>query len=683
MSRSCREPSEVGLACQSFADDALVAHAAGCVRRMSPPEKVAGNPILSPSGEAGETFRLGQVLWDPQRRKFLLYYLVESAGAPVVLRYATGDDGIHWDYPVLRLCEEQGSRDNNVLADAHGEPICPKCAIFLNPRADDEQERFVGIFQRWHYYRGSSPDGIRWTVDMARPVWERGSGDGLGETMSFMYDPARSTWRAYVRIWVENATRRVIGHGESADMRSWSGPRRIFEADDRWGFGAQVYALAAWYDAGTYWGLANMYFTDLHPDPRRHQTMLPYLLRSDDGLSWEPVDANRPFIPLGEAGQWDAAMIGGRAPLVHGGRLLYYYAGYREPHACARLPDAQAQRGGMGLAIGRRGGLVGLRSLRGAEAVLITRPFRLDGDQITVNAVTERAGWVKAELVEPGGSIVPTLEIEKDCDPLTGDATDGLMSWRGSTTAPRRVTGEHVRLRLRWQHAEVFGFGILQSDQDVARLAGGPRPVRCRMTSRPPVIDGRLDDEVWQDFSAIGVADQFTWFDRQEPAPVASTVYLTRDGAALYFGLHLEEPCTDELVAECRRIDGQRTLLTDDAIQIELQPGSADDPATLVLLNCRGVKGIIRSDPKRSQDFRPDDDPALKVATAVSGGCWEAEVAVPFRLLNVGPPAAGHAWHFNVHRFRRAGQAGRAIYSWSCTYGEILRHDKRGELRFG
>jgi hypothetical protein len=149
---------------------------------------------------------------------------------------------------------------------------------------------------------------------MEHPVWERGCGDGLGETMSFMYDPVREVRGACVRIWVENSTRRVLGHGESEDMKSWSGPRFTFEADDRWGFGAQVYSLSAWYDEGVYRALANMYFTDLHPDPRLQQTMRPYLLCSNDALNWEPVDASRPFIRLGEAGQWDAAMIGGATP---------------------------------------------------------------------------------------------------------------------------------------------------------------------------------------------------------------------------------------------------------------------------------------------------------------------------------------------------------------------------------
>ena len=200
---------------------------------------------------------------------------------------------------------------------------------------------------------------------------------------------------------------------------------------------------------------------------------------------------------------------------------------------------------------------------------------------------------------------------------------------------------------------------------------------------RPPVIDGLLNDEVWQDFSAIGVVDQFCLFDRNEPAPVASTVYMTGDDHALYFGLHLEEPCTDELVDDCERIDGQRTLLTDDSIQLELQPGDENTPTTMVLLNCRGVNGIIRSDPGKCHDFQPDDSPALQVAAAVSKECGEAEVKIPFSVLHVEPPVAGDRWRFNVHHFRRAGQKERAVYSWICTYGAILRHDKRGELRFG
>lgn len=650
---------------------------------MQQPRKYDGNPILRPSDEAGERQLQGQVLWDPLQGKFLIWYLRESRGGVATLRYAVSTDGLDWEYPSLGLYEENGSRDNNVLADEHGRPICPKSAIFINPRQDDPAARFVGIFQRWHYYYGYSADGIRWAVDMEHPVWERGSGDGLGECMSFMYDPAREVWRAYVRVWIDNCTLRVTGHGESADMRSWSGPKIIFAADDQWGIGAQVYTLNAWSEEGAYWALAGIYYTDLHPEPRRQQTMQPSLLHSFDGLNWTPVDTERPFIPLGEPGQWDGEMIGAGAPVIKDSRTLYYYVGFVRKHNCARTPDADRQRSGTGLAVGRQGGYVAFRSRSGQAATVTTEPFRLRGDQLAINAVTRENGWIKAELIDPGGGIIPALGIERDCDPFAGDAVDGLMSWRGNGMAMQRAVGENVRLRLRWENAEVFGFRIARSDPDIARLSDGPRPIRCNRTATPPVIDGVLGDEVWQDFTAIGVADQFTWFDRTEPAPVKSTLYVTRDDEALYFGLSLEEPHTDELVANCTHIDGERTLLTDDSLQIELQPGGEDGLVTMVLFNSKGARGLITIDPVTADGFRPADPPALEVAASVSQGRWEAEVRLPFSLLNVSPPVAGDSWRFNVHRFRQAGQAERAVYSWACTFGQVLRHDRRGQLRFG
>ena len=127
---------------------------------------------------------------------------------------------------------------------------------------------------------------------------------------------------------------------------------------------------------------------------------------------------------------------------------------------------------------------MGLRNHPGEEAALITRPFRLDGDQLAINAVTDAAGWVKAEFVDPGGSIVPTLEIAKDCDPFVGDAVASLMSWHGNTTAPRRVAGEHVRLRLRWKDAEVFGFRIFNRTRASPGCRVAPSP--SDVTRRPP-----------------------------------------------------------------------------------------------------------------------------------------------------------------------------------------------------
>ena len=676
---------DLDLAYQHLVDDALIRHGIGWERRLSQPVKHDDNPILYPDERASEQYLHGRPLWDESEQRFVMWYHVTLLDGETTLRYATSLDGLQWDRPSLGLYEENGSKDNNVLADEHGRKICPKACIYLNPR-DEPGRKFVGIFQPWHYCYGYSPDGIRWDVDTDHPVWIRGSGDGLGECMSFMFDPVQDLWRGYVRVnivdpVVNNANRRTIGYGESADLRSWTGPKIIYAADDDWGVGAQVYSWSPWFEDGRYWAIAEMFLTDLDPDPRLHQTLRPTLLTSADGLDWHAIEKGAFLIPLGEQGEWDGMMVSSGRPIVRGGRTLFYYSGYLHEHGSTRSPTGDDQRVGLGLAIGGQGRYAALHSRPGEEAVLLTHPFTLRGDQLSINARTHGDGRVRSEILDSGGSIVVGVGSEGDCDAFRGDATDSVMTWQGDASACRKVLGESVRLRLRWRDAELFGFQFRASGPDVAELASGPAPLSCGRTTTPPVIDGRLDDEVWENYAVIGMIDRFVAHDRVEPAPVATIAYVTRDDDALYFAFNAQEPDTDRLKGDC--VQGETRVFDDDALQIELQPsGEADGPLMALIVSCRAVRTTISIDPKHAHSSRHDLNPAWEAATSVADGCWNAEVRVPFAYLDAAPPDPGDRWRLNLHRFRWAGRSSAEIHSWVCTFGQFWRNDRRGLLKF-
>lgn len=49
---------------------------------------------------------------------YRMYYLgFEPFGHPVVVCYAESKDGIHWEKPVLNICEFDGSTENNIVLD--------------------------------------------------------------------------------------------------------------------------------------------------------------------------------------------------------------------------------------------------------------------------------------------------------------------------------------------------------------------------------------------------------------------------------------------------------------------------------------------------------------------------------------------------------------------------------------
>ena len=676
---------EVGVSYQHLVDDKVIRHSAGCRRELTRPVKYPGNPILYPDEQVREQYVAGRPIWDESENRFVMWYNRVLRGGETTLRYATSEDGITWDFPSLGLYEENGSKDNNVLADETGQKICTKAQIFLNPRKEPGK-KYVGIFQPWHYCYGYSEDGIHWHVDTENPVWIRGSGDGLGECMSFVYDPVQDIWWGYVRVNIvdpvlNNANKRKLGCGQSKDMLSWTDPKIIYAADDDWGLDAQEYGWSPWFEDGKYWTVSHIFLTDIHPDPRLHQTIRPTLLHSDDGLNWRAVVKGEFLIPLGEPGDWDGMMLCPDRPIIKDAKTLFYYTGYLTEHGSTRKPTGATQRCGLGLAIGRQGGYASLKSLPGQEAVLITKPFALRGDQLTINAATHKGGHVKAELIDSGGSIVPQLGIAGQCDPFGGDSVDHLISWKGNTTGMRKMLGEYVRLRFRWTNAELYGFQICHSDPCIAELASGPAPLTCRKTSTPPVVDGILSDEVWENYGVIGIVDRFVEFECMDPAPVKTTMFVTYDDEAVYFAFSLAEPNADQLKAECKQ--GDPTVYNDDALQIELQPsGTREGPLTVLIFNSTAVKTTQTIDPKHAHSCRHDTSPGWQVATNISAGVWSAEVKLPFAVLGVDPARAGDRWRLNLHRFRCAGLPEKEIYSWVCTFGQFWRHDKRGELRF-
>ena len=79
-------------------------------------------------------------------------------------------------------------------------------------------------------------------------------------------------------------------------------------------------------------------------------------------------------------------------------------------------------------------------------------------------------------------------------------------------------------------------------DFDYGPLAGRPRVSPTR-TDTPPVIDGRLDDEVWLTATKITELVQQSPLDGA-PATEATDIYIAYDSDQIYFGFyaHYEDP---------------------------------------------------------------------------------------------------------------------------------------------
>ncbi|HEY2736859.1 MAG TPA: hypothetical protein VGK45_00555, partial [Thermoanaerobaculia bacterium] len=90
------------------------------------------------------------------------------------------------------------------------------------------------------------------------------------------------------------------------------------------------------------------------------------------------------------------------------------------------------------------------------------------------------------------------------------------------------------------------------------------RPVRF---ATPPVIDGKLDEPVWQTAARL---DGFRQLEPDEGAPASepTEVYLGFDDSNLYIGARCHDSAPDKLVATVLTRDADLTY--DDSLQIVL-----------------------------------------------------------------------------------------------------------------
>lgn len=668
--------TDIGDTTQFFIDDAMVAAKQGLQRRFVQAEKNQGPVIRRTEEYEGTYLTPVAVIPNDGAAAYRMWYMSLKSGANGIieghksfLHTAVSDDGVHWDKQPLNLCTINGSTANNINVFDDGTPCSVGRAVFRDDAEPDPAKLYKLMYYLPNYYLAYSPDGTRWTRAQEDPVWPNGAGAGLEETSFFLRDELTQRYRGYMRVWQRHQTIRKLSLGESDNLLEWTGPEIIWEAGPEFGPGAQIYGMNVFVEGGVYWGVPWMCYTDEPLDPEQHQTMHFKLAWSQDGIDWAAVCPEQDLVELGGEGEFDRYMMISMCPVVPtADRLRLYYFG----------ADARHGTGGYNAAIGlaemRRGGFVCLRAED--EGVLLTRRFLLRGDGIRINAKALAGGSVAAELLNDGGAIMKQFSFA-DFDVLEGDKTDHLLSWQGVSDLSA-LTGQNLMLRLRLRQAELFSFRV-SGDKEKFTTPLGPTPVRCGQCLRPPVIDGALDDQCWQDFSRTGIADDFVRFAEQTPATVRTRVSMTYDQERLYIGVDCEEPLTENLVAACTDEEDGYTFKKDDAIEVRLNAPGQGTFFNQLCVNSAGNRFHAWFSVEEGGSHVVEEL-GWEARTTVVAGHWYVEMSIPFAALRTSTPSAGDRWNMNIFRFRQAGDADNS--SWSCTFGSVHRNDLSGVLSF-
>ena len=90
------------------------------------------------------------------------------------------------------------------------------------------------------------------------------------------------------------------------------------------------------------------------------------------------------------------------------------------------------------------------------EGALLTKPFRVAGDHLYVNAEVAD-GELCAEIVDAATLIPQPGFSVHECIPLQGDHLQGRVEWSKHTPLPREAP---VRLRFYLRHARLYSFWL-------------------------------------------------------------------------------------------------------------------------------------------------------------------------------------------------------------------------------
>lgn len=176
------------------------------------------------------------------------------------------------------------------------------------------------------------------------------------------------------------------------------------------------------------------------------------------------------------------------------------------------------------------------------------------------------------------------------------------------------------------------------------------KSLRAVRVATPPVIDGRLDDPVWQEAEVVTDFHQ-TRPGNGTPPSERTELYVLYDNDAIYIGARMFDS-NPELIAAPTFRHGQG-LGSDDRLVVILDPFNTRRAGYRFETNANGVRHDALYENVTS--FSSDWTAVWDTAASISEEGWLAELAIPFKTLPFDPDI--DEWGFNFGRgIRRRGE---------------------------
>ncbi len=198
-----------------------------------------------------------------------------------------------------------------------------------------------------------------------------------------------------------------------------------------------------------------------------------------------------------------------------------------------------------------------------------------------------------------------------------------------------------------------------------APLPDKTQAVRITQLKTPPLIDGKLDDEVWKAAAVLKDFYQTQPGDNTPPSQLTELL-IGYDSKNLYLGFRaLDEP------GKVRATVGKRDdIFNDDNVRILIDTFNDKRKAYAFVFNPLGIQadGILTEG--RGEDYSVDV--VMESKGEITDKGYTVEVAIPFRSLRYN---GGKDMRWGIHVFRRIKRLNNELDSWMP-----ISRDKSGLL---
>ena len=442
-------------------------------RTIHKPQKDPIQPVLVPDKDWETSVMAGKILFDEERKIWKMWYVAYDHNASVkrkalktskygnvgepqthFLSYAESEDGLCWKkvqldvYPGTNICFKGYSDVVNSTILFHPDETGEKRYILIN--RDWYSDTVGGI------YIAFSNDGIHWKYSDTKPVIH-GESDCNN---ACVYNPEKAVYMLYMRGWHTAAVgwnngkgnqRRRVTYSESRDLKKWTEPQVIMTPDEL--DTNDFYGISVFRYANAYMGMLWVFDDDMY------ETIDIQLCWSRDGIKWERHPERPKFIETEEKGKMGGYMVfPAQEPVVFNNEIYIYVNAHSSfPHnAQPEISTNWVYRTKL-----RMDGFVSLDA--GSQmGNLITRPFVLQSDKISINAACQ-GGKIIAELAEPywfdpKGKVIDGFSAN-DFDVFTGNSINHTLSWKGKSDLSH-LKGKRLMLKIAMTHSQIYSFTI-------------------------------------------------------------------------------------------------------------------------------------------------------------------------------------------------------------------------------